>query len=178
MKNTLSITASLLLFAVTSFAQTAVPDTSAANSKVKTQMAELCSNMRLYNNQRAEAKEAMVSGNFMASKKDFAAADSIKQLIKTKVEALKNEGISNPQHLAHKELKKEDQKIIVADVNKVLVAKKTEKAAVKAGNATEALTDKAAVAMAKNVLKKDMKQSKRDSGWHVPFIKNNHLSHA
>lgn len=178
MKKTLPFTAALLLFTASSFAQTAAPVTDTARSAVKAQMDELCRNIKLYNNQHAEANEVMVKGNFTASKAGFAAADNIKQTIKAETAALKSEGVKNPAHLAHKAIKKADQKAIAADVNNVLAAKKAVKAALKAGNTTEVLADENNVKATKDILRKDIKEAKRDGNRHIPFVKNNHLSHA
>jgi hypothetical protein len=178
MKKTGLLITSLALFTTGSVAQTVTPSVDTTRNAVKEQMAELCNNIRQYNNQRAEAQEALIKGNFAISKADFAFADSIKQVIKSKEEALKNQGVANSRHLAHKEIKKADEKVIAADVSTVLAAKKTEKAAVKAGNTTAAMADEANVKAAKNILRKDIKQAKRDSRWHIAFVKYNHSSQA
>ena len=171
-----------LLFAGAAFAQSmpanTITITPGQADTEKTLMKELCNDIRAYNNKRAEAKMDLVKGDFATSKIDFAAADACKQEMETNAALLKTEGIAHPIRLAHKEIKKADVKIIADDVKVVEGDKAAERAAVKAGNTTAVITEKTTIKADKEVLRKDIKAAKRDAGWHIPFIRNNHLSHT
>jgi hypothetical protein len=172
MKKTLLI-AFALLFTGVSFAQIITP---VQGAPATVQMETLCKKIKDYNNKRADAKLALVNGDFTTEKTDFAAAKMIRQEIKATAETLANEGVKHPLRSAHKEIKKADSKKIAIDVSAIRADKIAKKAAIKAGDANAAATEEAAIKTERKTLKTDIKEAKRDGSPHIFFIKNNHVS--
>ena len=171
-----------LVFASATFAQTAntvtTPPINPEKEAVKkAQMNELCNDIRAYHNKRVEAKLAFIKRDFASAKADFADAKLTKQAIKKNAEILKTEGVENPTRLAHEEVKKIIERNIEADVKAIMIDKKAEKAALKNGNTNIADAERIAIATDKKELRKDIKESKRNSGWHLVIIRANHIFH-
>ena len=102
-----------VLFYVVTFAQTTTLDGTPAAlpipcPDVKTQITDISHDIRVYYNQKANARQEFFKGDFAAAKTDFAIAKTNKQDLKDCAKVLKNEGVDHPLFVAYKEVKKED----------------------------------------------------------------------
>jgi len=164
-----------VFYASVAFAQTSTPavvsqaDTLQKSAK-RIHLQELETDIRSYKKQKAEAKMAMIKGDFTSSKALFATAKISKQHIKAKIDTLKSEGVPHPLKLANKGIKIADQRIILTDVKKLLVDKASEKAARKASNPVAIDTAKAIVRADKKILRKDIKEAERDAAKPAVFF--------
>jgi hypothetical protein len=177
--------ASAIFFAAATFAQTtptvnlAQTEPSVAQSnKAKitpgenAQMKELDNCIRNYNSEKAIAKQAMIKGEFKISKADYAIADADKKYIKAIAVQLKSEGVRHPLMLAHKEIKKADKKMIIADVKIIKVDKLAKQKALKAGDSTAVKVTENNLIADKNNLKKDISDASHDDTKHFTFIRS------
>jgi len=130
MKKSGLIAVAMFSTAVT-FAQTTTPAVSVAENP---KMAELDSCIRNYNSEKAIAKRAMIKGEFKISKAEYATADADKKHIKEIAARLKSEGVRHPIILAHREIRKADKKMIIADVKVVKADRLAKQEAVNAGD--------------------------------------------
>lgn len=167
-------TAAFLLSAVT-FAQTTIlVETMATppiqNPDVKKQITDICHDIRVYDNQKATAKLAFLKGDFTTAKTDFAIAKTDKEDVKTCAMVLKNEGVDHPLKMACKEVKKEDNRMIMADIKKIIAEKAVEKQARRSGDTQAAQAAKNNVIACKKELKKDVSQARRDNRSYNIFL--------
>jgi len=161
------LTAAAMFFAAASFAQT--PTTTIAQSDKtniapveNTRMKELDSCIRKYNSEKNMAKHAMIRGDFKTSKADYARADTDKKHYKAIAAELKSEGVSHPIRLALKEIKKADQRLIIADVKTIKSDKLAKQKALKAGDSTAVKAAENNLIADKINLKKDIRESSHD----------------
>jgi hypothetical protein len=178
--------AAVMFFAAATFAQTTTPaatvpqtgSTVAQGGKTKsnpdenTQMKELDSCIRKYNSEKAIAKQAMIKGEFKTSKADYAMADTDKKQIKAIAAQLKSEGLHHPLMLAHKEIKKADKKVIIADVKTMKADKLAKQKALNAGDTTTVKVAENNLIADKNNLKKDIRRASNDDTKHFTFIRS------
>jgi hypothetical protein len=174
-----------MLFAAATFAQTTTPavtstqtePTGAHAEKTKitpgenTQLKKLDSCIRNYNSEKAIAKQAMIRGEFKASKAGYAMADTDKKYIKAMAAQLKNEGVRHPLRLAHKEIKRADNKLIIADIKTIKADKLAKQKALNAGDSTAVKVTESNLIADKNNLKKDIKEASHDEPKHFAFIR-------
>jgi len=157
-----------MFFAAATFAQTTPTTIVAQGAKTKitpvenTRMKELDSCIRNYNSEKAIAKHAMIKGEFKISKADYVIADTDKKHIKAIAAQFKSEGVRHPLRLAHKEIKKADQKLIVADVKIIKADKLAKQRALKAGDSTAVKVAENNLIADKNNLKKDIRETSHD----------------
>lgn len=158
-----------MLFAAVTFAQTTTTTTTVVQGdKTKitlvenTQMKELDSCIRKYNSEKAIAKHAIIKGEFKTSKTDYAIADTDKKHIKAIAARLKSEGVHHPLKLAHKEIEKADQRLIIADVKIIRADKLAKQKALKAGDSTGIKVAENNLIADKNNLKKDIRETSHD----------------
>ncbi len=161
--------AAAMLFAAATFAQTTTPTTTVAQGdKTKTttaenpQMKKLDSCIRKYNSEKAIANHAMIKGEFKTSKADYAIADTDKKHIKAIAAQLKSEGVRHPLRLAHKEIKKADKKLIIADVKIIKADKLAKQKALRVGDNTAVKVAENNLIADKDNLKKDIRETSHD----------------
>ncbi|WP_259066879.1 hypothetical protein HDF24_21040 [Mucilaginibacter sp. X4EP1] len=181
----LGLIAAAMFFAAATFAQTTTSATTSAqtestakqgdNAKLtpeeNTKMKELDSCVRNYNREKAAAKRAMVKGDFKTSKADYAIADADKKNMKAMAAQLKNEGVRRPLMLARKQIKKADNKMIMADIKTVKADKLAKQKALSAGDSTALKLAENNLLADKNNLKKDIKDTSHDDTKHFAVIR-------
>ena len=158
-----------VLFAAAAFAQTSTPaavSTKPVTPAEKAQMKTMRQDVRKRDDDKAAAKKAINHGNLVAAKTDVEAAKTEKTAIAADRKDLKSEGVTHPEKLAAKEVKKTDEKAVKTEVKDVKEAKTAEKADAKAGDKTAAATEKTDVKTDKKDLKKDIKDAKKDGIKH------------
>ena len=163
----LIFTISTLLFAIPGFAQTATTPVTPVEG---TQMQELDQCVRIYNNEKASAKNALVKGDFTTSNADFAAANADKQQINIIKAQLKIEGVHHPLRLAHKQIKKADERLIAADIKKIKADKANKRPDMKRGDTAAIHIDENNFIADKKQLKADIHAANRDGMKHFAFI--------
>jgi hypothetical protein len=177
--------AAAMFFAAATFAQTITPaaivsqtqstvaqgDRTKINPGENTQLKELDSCIRQYNSEKAIAKQAMIKGEFKISKAGYAMADADKKHIKAIAAQLKGEGVRHPLMLAHKEIKKADKKVIIADVKVMKADKQAKQRALYAGDRTAVKVAENNLIADKNNLKNDIRGANRDDMKHFAFIR-------
>jgi 1,4-alpha-glucan branching enzyme len=164
-----------LFFTAASFAQTrptaAQADTTKINPAVTTQMAQLDNCIRHHNSEKAMAKRAMMKGDFKRSKSDYAIADADKKNIKAMAAQLKSEGVRHPLKLARKQIKRVDNKMIMADVKTIKADKLAKQQALRTGDTTAVKLAQTNLLADKAKFKKDIHEASHDDTKHIPFIR-------
>jgi hypothetical protein len=181
--------AAAMFFAAATFAQTTTPAVTpmvtfvptqpivAQGDKTKitpadtAQMKALDNCIRNYNSEKAMAKRSMLKGEFKVSKAAYAIADADKKYIKAMTAQLKSEGVRRPLMLAHREIKKADKKMIIADVKIIKADKLAKKKALKAGDTTAVKVAEDNLIADKNNLKKDIREASHDEAKHFAFVR-------
>jgi len=178
--------AAAMLFAAATFAQTTPSSATSTQTEPpvaqakrtnitpgeNAQMKKLDSCIRNYNSEKATAKRAMVRGEFKASNADYARADTDKKYIKAMAAQLKNEGVRHPIRLAHKEIKRTDNKLIIADIMTIKADKLAKKKALSTGDSTTVKVAESNLIADKNTLKKDIKDASHDEPKRFTFVRS------
>jgi hypothetical protein len=177
MKKVILTTAAMLFVAIT-FAQTKSPATiiaqdsqTKATPSVDSQMKELDNCIRNYNSEKTLAKRALIKGEFKTSKTDYAIADADKKYIKAMAAQLKIEGVHHPLRLAHKEISKADNKMIVADIKTIKADKLAKQKALKIGDSTAVKAAETNLIADKSTFKKDINEASHDQTKHFTFVR-------
>jgi len=164
-----------LFFAAASFAQTrptaAQADTTKITPATTTQMQQLDSCIRHHNAEKAMAKRGMVKGDFKRSKAGYAIAGADKKNIKAMAAQLKSEGVHHPLKLARKQIKRADNKMIIADIKTIKADKLAKQQALRTGDTTAVKLAQTNLFADKAKFKKDIHDASQDDTKHIPFIR-------
>ena len=174
-----------MFFAAATFAQTITPTTPSVqpestvkqdgNAKLtpeeNTKMTELDNCVRNYNREKAIAKRSRIKGESKTSKAEFAVANADKKYIKAMAAQLKSEGVRHPLMLAHKEIKKADKKMLMADIKIVKADKLAKQKALSTGDSTALKLAENNLIADKNNLKKDISDASHDDTKHFAIIR-------
>lgn len=159
------------LMAVAMFSAAATFAQAKNTTRDNPKMTGLDSCIRAYNNEKALAKQAIIKGEWKTSKADYATAHADKKHIKALAAQLRSEGVRHPLILARKEIRKADNKMIVADVKAVKADKLAKQKAVSAGDSMAVQTTKNNLLVDKNELRKDIRSANRDEMKHFVLLR-------
>ena len=142
------------------------------NPRKNPQMTELDSCIRNYNSEKAIAKRAMIKGEFKTSKADYAMANADKKHIKEIAARLKSEGVRHPLILAHREIRKADKKMIIADVKVIKSDRLAKREAVNAADSMAVKVAENNLIVDKKKLKNDISVASHDDRKHFVLIRS------